>query len=136
MPSPDAQVAQIDRVAPTVLRNLFNDDELAALRLQGAVASRLRGRHGRIFEVRFRRSNQQRRRYLGVDAVQAETVRVALAQWQRGRTLQRQLRQASEEAGRLLRRAKERLRLPLALHGYRFHGRTIREARGGIVEKC
>jgi hypothetical protein len=104
-------------------------EELAALRRQGTVICRRRGRSSEIYELRFRVGGQQRRRYLGVNRAFAQAVAKALAEWQRGRAEEVELRRAATDVAQRMRASRQRLRLPLARLGFRFHGRAIRRTR-------
>jgi hypothetical protein len=102
-----------------------------ALRRQGHVAAERRARGRPVYKLRFRIPGRQIVRYLGTDPALAEEVRQELAQLQRPRRVERQLRRLRQEAATALREAKAASEPLLNARGLRYHGYALRRPRGG-----
>ena len=105
-----------------------------ALRLQGTVAAERRARGRPVYKLRFRIRGRQIVRYLGTDPALAEEVRQELAQLQRPRRVERQLRRLRQEAATALRQAKAASEPLLNARGLRYHGYALRRPRGAPGE--
>lgn len=103
--------------------------ELETLRRQGSVSRERRGRRW-LYKLRFRVDGRQVSRYVGTDAGKAAEVRQGLHQWQRERHLDLELGHLARQAGRELRRAKQKLDEQMAERGLGFHGLAVRRPRG------
>jgi hypothetical protein len=86
-------------------------------------------RDGRTyFKLRFRRAGRQIVRYVG-DAHRAGDVKNELSALQTEARLMRQLKTLTKTANQQLREVKKQLQPILEVHGWAFHGRTIRRPR-------
>src|SRR5262245_12299671 len=103
--------------------------ELAALRTQGVIVARPRGRNREAYFLRFHMGGREKTCYLGVDRVRALAISAALEQWQQPHRVARKLERMRSEAGQLLRSAKAALSGAMQGSRFHFHGRTIRQRR-------
>jgi hypothetical protein len=101
----------------------------AALARQGFISREIRGSRSAIYKLRFRVDGRQRVRYLGTDASGIRRVQEALHELQEDRRLERALSRRHRDVAQLLRENKRRLAAPVAVAGFRFHGRAIRRPR-------
>jgi hypothetical protein len=103
--------------------------EIDALRRQGVVVAKPRGRNRYAYYMRFRVDGRERSRYLGVDASRAAAIGAALSDFQRSRRAQLELKRASSEAWQLLALTKQRLARAMQGSEFYFHGQRIRRRR-------
>jgi hypothetical protein len=108
----------------------LTDAERQAVREQGFVHRKSRGRRGAVFFLRFRLNGKQMARYLGTDAERARTIQLALESWQRPHALRRRLRKRIREMRTLLATVKAQIAQYAVARGDGcFHRRTLRQPR-------
>src|SRR5262245_3847783 len=105
-----APAAAESRIIPGPLSDLgLSESDLAALRTQGAIVARPRGRNRHVYLLRYRTDGRERAIFLGVDRTRAAAIGDALKAWQQPRRDALQLERMHREAGQLMRSAKAAL---------------------------
>src|SRR5262245_54722211 len=135
---PDAKcgapaTAEIPIVPAPLMELRLSASELAALRSQGVIVARPRGRNRQAHVLRFRAGGCEQSRYLGVNPASVAAVRAALEQWQRPRHDALELERMHRKAGQLLRSATAALSVTMQDSQFHFHGRTIRQRRASTT---
>jgi hypothetical protein len=93
------------------------------------VSSERRGKGAIIYKLRFRFNGRQQVRYLGIDPIKIESIRLALTLLQRYRILKHAIHDLCHEARKAMRNGKRQLAPQLESAGYKFHGLAIRRPR-------
>lgn len=126
--TPPSEVTDTANSPHLALLNL-TPAEQNALASQGFVAAEYRRGSGPYFKLRFRLQGRQVVRYLGVNPEFAKRVEKEVAELQRPRRQEQQVRRLNDEAHRQLRHWKQTLEPFVTKQGYHFHGFALRKAR-------
>ncbi len=113
---------------PVLDRLRLSAEDRVALRRQGSVCPKLRGRRV-YYHLRFRSGGKRRSCYVGNDPATADQVVRELEIVQRDRRDHLQRARVCREAREILRATKAGLQPPLQQAGYEFHGYRMRKKK-------
>jgi hypothetical protein len=116
------------KASPRLAQLGLSDYELCALRRQGFVYCKRRGRTT-IFELRFRAGGRLNNVYAGSDRAEAEQLSAELRDWQRCRRHELAGKQLRRQVNRVRRDSNRRLAPVVETKGCRMHGSALRKIR-------